>query len=428
MGIFGLFKKEKPIQIDIYDAEEWVRKNFSGKIEESRKRLEELYKNLVKEFSELKNLIDALSTASFEGEGKSSAVVNMTKDMIVKRGTALINNILSIKFDTSYDSIREFVFTAEEALRDIGSLTPKQAVVLTKYFSSHGSEISKKVKTIHSELKELREFLEGKGKLLKTIDDIKDNVNRYIEITEQLGKTEERRNEIIRETKQIKSVVEREKKELESILSGEDYKRIEKIQKETDEIKNKIQEKETKIKETLSSIIRPVKKFEYLINKEYLLPKDEENTLLHFLENPFESVVSEKERNLLKNILKKLKDVSEQGMLELKMSEKSKVSSVLKSLEKDIPAVLNEIDALRKEIERKEKEREGLSDILQRKTDLEESIERNETQVKNLEEELKHLEEEEETLKEEIESKTEEIKKGIEAFTEKKIILTRSKD
>lgn len=423
------FKKEKPIQIPIEEAEEWVKKNLSTKIEEKERKLETLYRELVKEFSSLKTSIDVLGKAQFKGEEKPQAVVNMTKDMVVKRGLALVNNILSLKYDVTYEGMREFLFSAEDALKDLESLTPKQAFILRNYFSNQGSELVEGIKRTREKLQEFREFLEKEGQTLRILDEVRENVNQYFEFSDKLQSLLGRKREIQETLKNLKKTIEGENNELKHILKGKEFKESQELEKKIKGLEKEIREKESKLRETLSGIIKPMKKFEYFTHKYYpLLPKDE-MFIMDFIQKPLQTIKTKESQLKLKEMLLRIQRFSEEKRLELKGSEKSKISLVLKKLENEIPEAWKEIEEIKKQVDEIHKKKEKYSDVVERKRDLEESIQKNEKEIEELQKESKNLEEEEKTLKEEIQDIIKGIQEVLERVSGKKIIiLTQSKE
>ncbi len=424
MGFLGFFKREKKPEIIEKSSEEtprvgisevqgWFQKSFRDDIDKSKSHGRDLYQDVMDSFSEVRNSFVVLETARFNGRERIHAAANMIKDSFVKKAYPIIANIerSSRGVDISYPSLNIFHEDASKTLESLRKTTPKQAVLISRYFKKQSDPIVTKMKETGESIDALKKWLDD-DVMLRLADNIKNKTKKQLSDTDQLKSLEKRKDEIKKELKELRERKQEKESEFLELLKGKKWEELNTLDKELKNVKNEILKIEYDLTNEISPMKRPLKKLEHSLKKQDLL-FNHKGFLRGFLQDPFESVKTKNGEDTLRRFLFTMNKMVHDRKIDLKEKEREKLDSLLEKMVKDIPEMKRKYSELRSTKEHVEKTLEELSSIVKKKQELEGEIGRYSKNISGMEQDAKDTVREQEKLKEKIEKERKDLEKLI---------------
>ncbi len=434
MGIFDIFKKKKEqeqapeqapekTEVHIDEVSDWVNQTLAGKIKDKHERANELYSGIMKGFQRIKESADILESAKFESPDKLGPVVNMTKELFVKRIHTLVSGIQDFNGKpVDFNILKQFMEAAEEALADMSSITPKQAYLLSTYFSKDSSAVIERIKETQENVSILKEFLEAEGETIQLAHSIKSKKDQQSILKMRLSTVEKEEGGIQMRIKDLRNKTEKHLAEIDSIVKGHEYAEYNSIGEQLEKNRRAISALKDHITDEISSVQRPLKKLEYLVSKNYPILKEQEIALESMINRPFEAIMKCEEKQIREVLLITRKAAMEEKV-SLKDSEKQKIDDLASRLDTDVRSLKYDYNEKVEETKVLERERSRYEWAIERKAHLENSIRRNLDEIASLEKVLNASAQDKESIRKEMERQKQELEDIIFKSSGKKVSI-----
>ncbi len=423
--VFG--KKTKNTQETTLDLlPTLIQHNFKAKIET-------LELEMAKEMSEVKYLHEKCKTLlkdikqkeldKKENERFNKAAITAKKQIELQMEKALDktnpNNIGSELQEIRAYSNESYL----SLINEINSFR-KGLVYTSVYLKDEMKAFGETLQELLNKLNKIRNELE-KEKELFEFEKIKTKINNLIENQKSINDLNKKQTEfdklILEKKKKIKECDDEKNK----ISESADMLEVKNLGEELSKISHEKQELKTEVSSMISTIDRPLQRFEGLVKSgRWKINKEQEELLSLFITNPLFALKKDVNGKKFKEILKEILDAINDGKIELKDKEKEKRVDALQELinfdffEK-VFWRLNEIQKRQAEIEKKLKDNSaslGINEIEHQRNEIERDIEK-------INEEKRTTEKEIENIKKIIEQEKEKIVIFAEKVTNAKIVL-----
>jgi len=437
MGILDIFKRkkepekppeEKPAEVHIDEVHDWVNQTLAGKIKDRHEKANELYSEVMKGFGRIKDSSDALEQSRFESDEKIGPVVNMTKDLFVKRVHNLVAAVQGFQ-GRSIDLkvLNEFQESAGEALGDMNSITPKQAFLLSTYFQKESSSVIDNIKETQEKLSILKEFLESEGETIQLAHSIKSRKDQQSMLKLRLTSVEKEESGIELRIRELRNRTEKNLAEIEEIIKGHEYAEYNNIVEQIEKNRRKSAAIKERITEEFASIQRPLKKLEYLVSKNYPILKEQELILEGIINRPFETL-EKNEENRLRDVLLLVRKASVEEKIVLKDKERERIDEILSRLDTDIKSFKSDFQDLEEELKDLERDRNRYEWVVERKSHLENNIKRSLEEIASLEKVMEASAQDKESIRKEMERQKHELEDILFKTSGKKVSIVVPED
>jgi len=437
MGILDIFKRkkepekppeEKPAEVHIDEVHDWVNQTLAGKIKDRHEKANELYSEVMKGFGRIKDSSDVLEQSRFESDEKIGPVVNMTKDLFVKRVHNLVAAVQGFQ-GRSIDLkvLNEFQESAGEALGDMNSITPKQAFLLSTYFAKESSGVIDNIKETQEKLSILKEFVESEGETIQLAHSIKSRKEQQSLLKLRLTSVEKEESGIELRIRELRNRTEKNLTEIEEIIKGHEYAEYNKIVEQIEKNRKKSAAIKEKVTEEFTSIQRPLKKLEYLVSKNYPILKEQELILEGIINRPFETL-EKNEENRLKDMLLLVRKASLEERIVLKDKERERIDEIISKLDTDIKSFKSDFQDLEDELKDLERDRNRYEWVVERKNHLENNIKRSLEEIGSLEKVMEASAQDKENIRKEMERQRRELEDIIFKTSGKKVSIVVPED
>jgi len=433
MGLLDIFKRKKEVEekpaepaaeeIHIDEVHEWVDQTLAGKIKDRHEKANDLYSDIAAGFDKINASAQALEAARFETEEKIGAVVNMTKELFVRRTQNLVNSIQGFHGKPiDFKILKEFQEAAAEALADMASITPKQAYLLSTYFSKESSSVIDSIKETQEKVSVLKEFLDAEGETMQLAHRIRSKKEQQSMLRLRLNSVEKEESGIEMRIRDLRSKTEKNLAEIDSIVKGHEHAEYNRLSEEMEKNRRMASAIRAKITEELSSVEKPLKKLEYLVSKGYPILKEQEAILDGLINRPFETVMKDTEQSLKEAILLVRKAHAEDKVV-FKDKERERLDELVSRLDTGIKAMKSDYLELEEQLKERERDRNRYAWAIERKNHLESSIKRSLEEISSLEKILVASVEDKAALKQEIVRQKQELEDIIYRSSGKKVSI-----
>ncbi len=393
---------EKPVKIGIDNLMGEVMGLISDDLENEKRRSRELHGHITENFSRIKELNNFLEAKSFEKHDHTYTNINMIKNNYVKRSYSLLGTVPKIQV-IDYENMKEFEQKTKKIVSDLKNINPKQAFLLSRYFKHETGQIIKTLKSIDDSLEEINNILDSNGRRLWIEKIVTEGTEDIISKSKRITELGENGKELEKKKEHLGGKLEEEQKRLKEFMTGGIYKRMIAIEDKIKEANDQKNDVEADIRGKLSEIKRPLKKIEHYMKTEGY-SKSEINNFDRLLHSPTKTFISEGGEDILRSVLIKIKNLYEQGKVELKGSDKDHVVDLCQKSETGLFFSLKaKYTEFSKELDSLTKEKED--------SKASEEKDRMEREIGGLEKDLIDTENEMERVKENIDVEKEEISK-----------------
>lgn len=398
MPPFGFFRrKEEEVpdlethEITMEELPDWFRGVMRDDIRQRLKESEQMYKGLVAGISDIRNRLDKLDSARISGNERLHIAANMIKESFTKRKYMHLSEIARLYdgFRPDYAYFTEFQGKATEALNNMKESTPKQTILLSRYFKKESNELVESIKKAEDITARLGEFLRDGSGPLSALQEIESVVNECRRLLRESSGFDSRSLEIRKEIALARERRQELEKRFLKLLKSREWKDINSLESELKKSREDMRQAEMRLNSELSSVKRPIKEMEHALGKKGSLTPIQKNILRDFIRDPLKTVLSEAGLKELRKCVSAL--ARKHGTIEPRGKESIDTGDIAERVEKDVSRFVSEYQELRKDIEGKEKKLEGLSKLAGSKEGLESEIKRVTEQAGRLDEELKDI-------------------------------------
>lgn len=404
---------DEAVSLEQGQIRNWFQKSFIKEIEESKSRAREHYHEVVDSFSGIKDSLEVLESAKFKGRERIHTSANMIKDTYVKKAYMIISGMERAfrDVDISYSGLEKFHSEALGTLNDLKETTPKQAVLMSRYFKNESSQITTKVKEAENRIGNLRSWLDDET-MMKLMEDVNRRLKEQASDSEEIRALERRAEEIKKGIREIKEKKQEKESDFLDLLKSREWNEYNRYSEEIKDVKNEIVKIENDITNELSPMKRPLKKLEHTLRQQDLLFNNK-GFVKSFSQDPFGAVKTKNGEDAFKKFVFRLNKMVHDKKIDLKAKEKEKLETLLQKMENTIPDLKKRYGELTEKKEKMEKTIKSSREILRSKGEIEAQINSYSRQIADLEEEARKVLKEQESLKEKLEKDKREFEKIV---------------
>jgi hypothetical protein len=422
-GLFDkIFKKneEQKIETSLDLLPTLIQKNFESKISE-------IEMNSAKKISEIKYLHENINSLindieKKEMEEKKNArfdkAAETAKKQIVKQFRKTLDKTNPKNIGNELNEIRGYVNESYSLLINEINSFRKVIAYTSVYLKDEMKELGERIQEMINELNELKQVFE-KNKEIFEFEKIKEKINLTREHFKEIEQLEKQVETISIEIEKKKEEIKNKEIEIKEIENSEEIKEIKKIEEELSKTNSEKQSLKLEVSSMLSTIDRPLQRFEGLIKSgRWKIDKEKKELLQDFMNNPLLALKKDLKGKEFKEILGEILKAIDDEKIDLKEKEKEKRIGALQELinfdffEK-VFWRLNEIQKKQAELNKKMKENKAVQKINEKKDEKN----RKEKEIEELEKEIGI----EKTKITEKKEKNQKNKSVLEAFAKKTI-------
>jgi hypothetical protein len=188
----------------------------------------------------------------------------------------------------------------------------------------------------------LQELLNNLQELKKEFDEnleyfefekIKEKIKSVEKLNKELKNQKNKIKECEERIKKNKFDLEKQEKKIEEFNSGKEFKKLEELENEKQKILNEKQSLKIELSSLLSSIDKPLQRFNQLVETgRWKLPREKQELLSAFIANPIIALKSDPKGVEFKKILTEIIQAIEEEKIELKEREKEKRLAALSEI------------------------------------------------------------------------------------------------
>jgi chromosome segregation ATPase len=379
-------------------------------------------------FNKIKDSTDLLETARFDSDEKIGAVVNMTKDLFVKRVNNLVGTLQGFQGrPVDLKVLKDFQEGAGEALSDMSSITPKQAFLLSTYFGKESSGVIESIKDTQEKLSVLREFLESEGETIQLAHSIKSRKDQQSLLKLRLTTVEKEEGGIEARIRDLRNKTEKNLAEIDGIVKGHEYSEYNNILEQIEKNRRKSAAIRDSITEEFNSIERPLKKLEYLVSKSYPILKEQEAILEGIINRPFETL-EKNDESKIKDVLLLVRKASLEVKIALKDKERDRIDDIVSDLDSGIKEFKTVYQDLEEELKDLDRDKGRYEWVIERKSHLENNIKRALEEIASLEKVLDTSARDKDTIRKEMDRQKKELEDILYKTSGKKVNIVVPED
>lgn len=432
MAFFGFFRKKQEEQptpetfdVGLGELSEWFDRAMNEEIRKKRLESEGIYNTLLERFSEVKQSLDKLDRARMLGAERVHIAANMIKESFVKKTYHTLNSLTAFNqqnFRPDYEYFLAYQDKSMEAIKELKNTTPKQAILLSRYFKRESENLVDCIKKAEELSLNFKEFLKTGSGALGIKERIRNMVREGSEIMRDIERIDLRTKDLEEELKHKKEKKAELEKRFLDLLKSRDWNELNRLSKEIVNVRERLREAESRIDAELSTVRRPLKKLEHSLARAGISPI-QKNTLQDFIRNPLRAILPDKGEKDLQIVLRALKKQIDKGRIEVKDKDQVKVDDLIEKLERDIPELKFKYKELREVVERIEKQLESLSTLEKSKEVIEAEIQKISEETGRLQEELTGLKSRRSGTREQLSEKIRDLETIIFEETQKKVTI-----
>ncbi len=433
MPIFGFFRKkqEQPVQLQSFDISlaglpEWFEKAMRDELMDKGRESDAMYSGVLESLSDIKKRLDKLDHARMAGSERVHIAANMIKESFVKKNRILLNGMASFcqqGHRADYAYFMSFYDKGTRTIQGLKESTPKQTILLSRYFKREGGELVDSIKRAEELLKRFREFLGTGSGAMGTREKIRDMVGKCNELRKEADGLDARISGIKQESGRLRKSKSALEGEYLKLLKSREWNELNKLSDDIRGVRDELGDTELRISTELSSVKRPLKKLEHSFARAGKMTPMQKNTLHDFVRDPLKAIMSESGEKELQKCLKSLTKQIGSGKLELKDKERLRVDELIERLGGDMPGLKSRHMELRKTLESMEKQLHELSEMSKSKADLEAEIGKTGNDMGRAENELRMAASRKSSIREQLDKNVSEIESVVLEETQKRVII-----
>lgn len=406
-SLFDSKKKEetKEVEVGFEVLDEWIRKEFE---KETGKQLREIEDKI----EEIKNNLSKFESVAIQEdiEKRLKDVGKTNKDVIIKRLNSFLDNV-KVPDGDDINQTFEFLQNQRNKINSIFNDTKKGFMILNKIQEDVSRNLLASLRNLEERLK-----ISNRLKAIKKINKLDSEIRNDKQSKEKIRVELEELNDKIKQKKgELNKLANRKKK-----LDSSDRKnKLNELKKQLSNIKKQKKKKRNRIIQAISPLSRAFKKMKYGAS----LPT-EDKIIDDYINSPSKALRKDKDMQAISALVEKLKEIMDEGVLDLDQKEKRKLKRDLTSLKsKDLKKMRDEISNLDNEIKKIE-EKIRKNDINNQIKNVESLMKNAEKDIENIKNEIEKKENELENLKQHITNKKNQIKEQAKKYLRKELNFT----
>lgn len=434
MGFFDFLKKPreeeipkpvvvdaKPIEVQIDSLEKRINELVSDILSREQDRARDLYAKIKSDFREIKRMGRELEEKKFEESDRMYSAVNMIKSNYVNRTFGLLGGVPIVQ-EMSHEELENFHSKTSKVLDNMKKVPPKQAILLSKYFKKEASQIVKILKNVEDSLKEMKGLLSD-GKTISLISKINSQVNIITDMGKKFRDLEQQEKILGEKIKEAKSEKERRQGDLKKLLKSEDYRELVDSRERAKGMKQEKDDLANEIREEISSIRRPLKKYEHILRNDASIPREKRISFEKLIHSPVKTILREGGESVLNEVISRVEEAMEKGMISLKESEMKKFREFSERAKGGrISELKKRHGELKGRIEEGEK-RKDRADVFSEREKIKREIEQFDHEVSEYERNLENISKGKKSTRSEITEEKEGLEKMIEREIGRKFVI-----
>ncbi|NIP40458.1 MAG: hypothetical protein GTN39_02980 [Candidatus Aenigmarchaeota archaeon] len=431
MGFFDFLKKPReeeakpvvdtrPVEVEIDSLEKKINDHVSDMLSRERERAKDLYSKIREDFGEIKRMGKELEGKKFEESDRMYSAVNMIKNNYVNRTFGLLGGVPLVQ-EMSHEELDNFHSKTTKVLDGMRKVPPKQAILLSKYFKKEASQIVKILKKIEDNLNEMKSLL-SEGKPISLVNRITSRARGIMEMKRKFDDLEHQEKVLKEKIRKLESEKESKQGDLEDLLKSEGYREIVDSREKVRDLRQEKENLESELREEFSSIKRPLKKYEHILRNDPSIPRERRISFEKMIHSPVKSILAEGGESVLSEMVSKVSESMEKGMISLKESERKKFGEFSEKIkEGKISDLRKRYDGLREMIEESEK-RKG-KDVLNEREKIKREIEHSDHEISEYERNLENISKGKKSTKSGILGEKEKLERTIEREMGRKFVI-----
>jgi|GEM_PF-1781978 len=430
MGFFDFLKKpkeeeegkpaveSKPVEVEMDSLEKEVSEHVSGMLSNEQDRAKDLYGSIRSDFRDIKRMNSELGDKKFAEGEKTYSAVNMIKNNYVNRTFGLLGGIPVVQ-EMNHEELENFCSKTSKVLDNMKKVPPKQAILLSKYFKKEASEIVKILKRIEDNLDEMRKML-ADGKPIFLVNKINSHVSAIREKKKKFDDLEQQEKVIKEKIKRLRSEKKGKQGDIEELLKSDEYREMIDSRERARDLREESESIESDLREQVSSIKRPLKKYEHVLRNDKSIPREKRISFEKLIHSPVKTIMTEGGESVLGELVSRVNESVKEGEISLKESEMKKFSDFCSNLkEGGISDLKKRHLEIRERIEKSEKQK-GRSEVLNEREKLRREIENLDHEISEYERNLENLSKGKDSAKSDIIREKESLEKTMERELGKK--------
>ncbi|MCS4542208.1 MAG: hypothetical protein HY929_07855 [Euryarchaeota archaeon] len=405
--LFG--KKEKQeqkliIEIPENKLKQWLNEELKGLDENEIKKQ---YNEILQTTEEIKSSISDLEAAVFEENVDKRLFEASTRArslLIRKLGSSLekVNQPSSFNFN----ALVEFHNSLLREMVSIVNAWNAHSYLINPLFRKEMHELNNRIKKLGQLIDELGGFIEKNRDYGEKFNELNSIAEDFNNISKKIISTRLEIEGSYSKVKELQTDIDAKQKEMLSLSDSEATRKAQALQSEVEQLRNEKQRLESEILQELSSIGKPLKKYNKMADSEEIsVPKESKLFLKDYAKDPLLALSDEKNLPVLKAVLKHTEELIKENRIDLKDKKRDRALSQIKNII-DNDVLASRINAYR-----------GLSERIEAKLKIDNSFEifkkmkEFEFKINSLEQELLKDRERLKELEDDIKAQ-EELKKG----------------
>lgn len=260
--------------------------------------------------------LDPLDQATFSGEKRLAATVNMAKATFLTKIRPLVTN------HSLANILNPAVFKEETArlVEEIKNANPKQSLALSHYFKNESAQLVAALKTIDSSLSSYSHFMENEGVPLSLLEAVDRALSDAQQQADRARALEKEKHILTEEHERLNKELKEAEADLSRLVEGEEWKALESREEMLASLEQQRESLEFKIRGELAILKRPLKKAKHTVGKAPGIDS--------FISEPFTAFLAENGEAALQTIMTTTLQLVEEGKLSLKGTENEKLHAL----------------------------------------------------------------------------------------------------
>jgi len=305
------------LELRLEDLKTWLERETTSIIQPLKNEGKKLTANLKSRLEDFSSICESFLENSEKEMLKSSPKTYRRAKAAYKlvQKTLDIMDKISVPEEISFESVQKLCDDLDRAFALVGQERWKWFHVIEPYFIFDRRKFDITLKRAVDSHGELRNFLTHKYSKVKDAESAFSSVDKLKQTLDESKELEKNKEQMKLRSASLEKEIEETQKKISSLQSkGEASELV--------QVDQKIEELDGKVKHSLRHLQKPLIKLRSLAQSgQVAIPLEEARKLDEYLSNPFTAFATEDDGYpLLKNILRKLDEVSSQGKLKLKMS------------------------------------------------------------------------------------------------------------
>lgn len=371
---------------------------------------------------ELKNLYQAESSERVHpGIYKSS--MEGRRLFIDKMSRALAD------FQSNVGNSTESMTSLDDRLAKMVNFTTETIKTHSRFvrvlFNQQMNVLQLQLRQLHNSAKEVHNLIKEAVEKARSLDAVLSKVEAQIELSCRIENMGAETKSLKEKVPQLEKIVKDEKERLERLMKSEEFGQIGSLGHEIKQVEDKISNVKNSITSELSSLSRPLRKMEKLVNSEkYQLERDLFFVLKLCTQDPLEVIATNEKITATESVLKKLLTLLEEGKIELSDKERSKrMETAREIVEKaKLKKYKEQLEHLQNEREERLRVWEKLPHM--RKSEIEHSIQKNQSELDSVRATIEELGQKSKAAAEEVERNRPELEKLASGITGTRVLIT----